>query len=150
MCFTILIAAHFNNQQFLKGEEKKRKKGRKQAISFYLTFNLNHRSNPRSNADFIRVISKLCSRIPMSVVLIGCADTLECRIPRRKYAFVDAVNYPCSIDNGEQHAAEMSTTPRMESANRVYCQRNTQRHRYFLSHEPTKLFFHANVSKYCG
>lgn len=73
---------------------------------------------------------------------------MECRIPRRKYAFVDAVNYPCSIDNGEQHAAEMSTTPRMESANRVYCQRNTQRHRYFLSHESTKLFFHANVSKY--
>lgn len=67
----ILITAHFNNQQFLKREREKkgeRKKERKQAISFYLTFNLNHGSNPRSNADFIRIISKLCSRIPVSVV----------------------------------------------------------------------------------
>lgn len=67
----ILITAHFNNQQFLKREREKkgeRKKERKQAISFYLTFNLNHGSNPRSNADFIRIILKLCSRIPVSVV----------------------------------------------------------------------------------
>lgn len=65
---TIYYILTIENSRRERKKKEEKKKERKQAISFYLTFNLNHRSNPRSNADFIRIISKLCSRILMSVV----------------------------------------------------------------------------------